>query len=434
MRHRKMFSFEEAQRRHSMLSERRKNENGKVEYNKDAARMLKLLSEQERVATWDTITGREYASTPLSDAVQITMPQEHVALLRTGAGIPAAFLMLSIGEVFDELVGPDGGRPRRLEDISDFDMRDEMPRVWKKFGERRALADNIEEGFGFDRSRSWETVREVGDDAYRQQMVENIARLAGRMYRSMVGLKVKRRTDQPEEVKDITIGGDLSLLLASEHAQMGAGGAMGDMKTLDVLKKQAQQLRMMGEATCSRGPLVVCVDESGSMHDGYTGGGRNTWAKACLTALTRIAHEDSRMVVCVHYGTATKVDRLPPGDHLAVYRAITTFVSGGTDIANALEVGNREVHGLMKEGQTGADIVLITDGEDWQSRGRYPSIMKQMRKDETRLWTVAIEVNLHKDDLLRTEAAKYVHVHGRNLNAGAAKGLEDAAYAEPRRV
>lgn len=420
-----MMSFAEACEHHSML---KASDPGHS--NPDADNMHGAIPAEELTAVWDTVTGRDYASTPLSDAVSITMPQEHVALLRSANGIPAAFLMLAIADVIVDKLDDDTG----FDDITDFELRAEMDKVWERFEERRRLADNIEEGFGFDRSRAWQTVREVGDDQYRAQMVENIARLAGRMYRSMVGLKIKRRTDQPEEVKDITIGGDLTMLLASEHAQMGAGGSMGDMKTLDVLKEQAQQLRMMGEATCSRGPLVVLVDESGSMHDYGQGQGRNTWAKACLLALTRIAHEDKRMVACVHYGTATQIDRLAPGDHLAVYRAVCTFVGGGTDIATAFDVGITQVRRLKQEGQDGADIVLITDGEDPQSVPRYPHLIKSMKKQEARLWTVAIEANISPTNPIREEAAKYVHVHGTGLTADAAKGLEDAAFAEPRRA
>lgn len=413
-----MMSFHEAQRRHSMLRE-----------DEDAERMMRVINEVECIQLWDTLTGREWPDTKLADSMSLTMPEEHVALLRGASGIPAAFAMVVTGEVLEVVT-----RDCTIDELTDMELRDVADNVWKKFAERRALADNIEEGFGWDRSRAWETVRMIGDDAYREQMVEAIAKLAGRMYRSMVGLKVKRRTDQPEEVKDITIGGDLGLLLASEHAQMGMGGAMGDMKTLDVLKRQAQQLRMMGEATCSRGPLVILVDESGSMHDIGDGQGRNTWAKACLTALTRIAHDEQRMVVCVHYGTATRVDRLPPGDHLAVYRSVTTFIGGGTNIANALTVGISEVKQLTTEGQTGADIVLITDGEDWGSTKYYPALLKEMKRDETRLWTVAIEEHIEVTNPIRSEAAKYIHVHGHGLNADATKGLEDAAYAEPRRA
>lgn len=432
-----------------MKKNKRQSYSEAVEAHRQVEDSAKALGADAAKACWESLTGLAgvVCNDPVASAIELTIDPDNVTLLRQGDGIPASFALRAVAERLGEVDLTD-----------DLAVRTAVNQAWDDFEERKRLANDVREGFGWDLSPSWMTVRKVADDRYRARMVREIALLAGRMYKAMKGVKVRRVTDDPQEVKEVTIGGDLERLLASEHAQM-ADADLGDLTAIRVMQRKAMQMRMQGEAEANRGPLVIALDESGSMHDqwshavemsdsGHTdseikqaagngwyerGTGRNTWAKACAVALTRIAHEDNRMVRVVHFGTSTAVDELKPGDAAAVVEMACRFLSGGTDIVKALKVAVREVGDLEKEGHAGADVVLVSDGEDHRGDPRaFDTTLDEMAAKAIRLWTVGIAVDYDKGSPLRDRAARYIHVHGARLTADAVKGLEDAAQADRR--
>jgi hypothetical protein len=168
--------FEVAKRRHVMV--------------KDA---VEILGEEAARGAWSALTGRgESDDEMMSTCVTVTLDEDHVPLLRRASGLPAAFALRAIAE---QLRGQN--RANGLE------VRQLVARAWVKFQERLDAANDVQEGFGFDLSEAWETVRLVHDDPYRARMVAEIAKLAGRMYRSMRGHKVKVENATPQEVKGV---------------------------------------------------------------------------------------------------------------------------------------------------------------------------------------------------------------------------------------
>ena len=189
---------------------------------------------------------------------------------------------------------------------------------------------------------------------------------------------------------------------------------------------------MAGHSTASRGPLVICRDTSGSMHDVHgdrpaTNGhpGRNTIATGCMVALTRVAHAGERMVRVVHFGTATTVSELKPGDCKAVLDATREWLGGGTKIGKALQVAVQQVGELEKLGYFGADIVLLTDGEDPQ-HAEMDAALNECAQRGIRLWTVAIECSIPDTSPIRWRAEKLIRV-GATLEADVLAVLREAA-------
>jgi hypothetical protein len=366
-------------------------------------------------AVWNAIVGisEEAGDTPMADAVRITMPTDYIPLLRGRAGLAAAFAFEALAAFMPAL------------GCADHEYRKACEKAWVAFEERRQLANNVEEGFGWDHSASWETVREAtafGDVKH----VEEIAKLAGRMFKAMSVDGAKVVTDDPEEVRDVNLGGDPERLLAGELAQLFTPG-LDDMAAVRILEKQAQQYRMKGHSPATRGPLVICVDESGSMHDevAYGNTGRNTWAKAAAVALTRVAHEGNRMVRVVHFAAGVKLTECAPGDHQAVLDMSRSFLSGGTDIAKALAAAHTQVGDLAANGHIGADVVLITDGEDGDS-AKQDSVLNLLQAQGVRLWTVAIEMQLEQTAPIAWRAQQVIRV-GATLEADAIAALRAAA-------
>lgn len=358
-------------------------------------------------ALWRAVVDAEEdpASDSYAEALRLTMPGDTIPVVRAGSGVAAVFLLEAAAQAYE---------PKR-------DVFHCARQAWRLFEERAKSAETIEGGYGCDRSAAWEHAREVAGtkDA---RVVEEIAKMAGRMYKVLNGQRTIN-TDDPQQVKDVTLGGDVERLVAAEIAHLATPG-LDDAAAVRILEKRAQQYKMKGKTAANRGPLVIMVDESGSMHDDGVGD-RNTWAKACMVALTRVAHEGGRMVKVVHFGTSAVVSVLAPGDAKAILDASRHFLNSGTDIARALVVGAKEVGNLALEGYVGADMVLITDGEDYSDEAQ-DKVLGLVQAQGVRLWTVVIECNLREESPLNKRAQQVIRV-GRTDRADLLEALRGAA-------
>jgi Mg-chelatase subunit ChlD len=93
------------------------------------------------------------------------------------------------------------------------------------------------------------------------------------------------------------------------------------------------------------------------------------------------------------------------------------FLGGGTNIAAALSRAATAVSDMAAKGDKGADVVVVTDGEDGRldrsegdGTGRTcgEAALDAIEALGSRLWTVAIDCDV--TGILRDRAAKYVHV------------------------
>lgn len=370
----------------------------------------KRLGDNAR-AVWNALTGRATGESDIAEAIVLTMPEDYFPLLRGNDGIPACFAMSRLAEE----ISPD---------MSVFALRAACNTVWEKFEERRKRANDVREGLGWDLSDAWLTERDVNDPAVMDE-VAAIARLAGRMYKHIRGTKVRDVDGQPEEVDSVTVGGELERLIPSEIAQL-ADEDLGDLTEMRLLQRRAMQFQFRGDRPALRGPLVILIDESGSMGSraGALSAPRNQWAKACAAALTRAAHDQGRLVRVVHFSTTTSRQDIPVGDSQAIIRMMRTFLSGGTDIPIAVNRGIDEVGELELKGLRGADIVAISDGVD--GGYGYEEPIKRMQSQGIKLWSIAIELEWNEHYPLRKHAERYIHVDG-SLSEDAVAGLRGAA-------
>src|SRR5262249_30227830 len=108
-----------------------------------------------------------------------------------------------------------------------------------------------------------------------------------------------------------------------------------------------------------RGPVVVCLDESGSM-----GGEKIHTAKALALALTWVARQQGRWCALVAYSgdSGERLLPLPPGrwDESQLADWLTAFIGKGSD----LDVPVRELPRMYQELRAPAadtDVIVITD-------------------------------------------------------------------------
>jgi uncharacterized protein with von Willebrand factor type A (vWA) domain len=333
-------------------------------------------------------------------AIADTAPTAYVVLLARD-DIPAAFATGVIAEVFASNLAPASpSAARRLAEHG-----------WVMFRKLADQAGHKEHGTGADMSATWPILKEIAELQPDPEKVRRIALLAGRMYDALKGAKA-RRTKQPDEIVGIKTGSDFQNLIPAEYALLGTAPTK-HLLFQAISERKAIEYERTGTSRKARGPLVLVLDESGSMRHASQKYERDDWAKAAMTALTRIAWEDKRPVIVVHFSTSTRAVVLKPGDHAGLVRAQHTFLDGGTDIATALEVGLLEVANLAAAGHAGADVVLISDGGD-ASGWRLQPALSAMKAQNVRLWSIAIDMPFHGD--LKDQAAEYVHLSDADMS------------------
>ncbi len=303
------------------------------------------------------------------------------------------------------------------EQSTPFERRELAREAWDKFIERAKQAADVQYGLGFDESDAWESTRDFHTDHDTEQLVR-IAKMAGRIFAQLQRAKSEQVAAMPEEIADVELGSNLMRLLPSELVHLGQST---EVVVLDnIANHKALQYQFRGLDDGSKGPLVICADESGSMH-----GSRGEWCKAATIALVRAAWEDDRHCSVVHWSDHVSITNLPPGDTSGLLKVIHHWLGGQNDAALALDNGADEVDRLAKKGTKGADVILITDGvEDITSR--HERAIDRVEAQGARLWTVAVECAIAPTNPLRARAEQYVPIGGAELREGEVGGMKGA--------
>jgi hypothetical protein len=201
--------------------------------------------------------------------------------------------------------------------------------------------------------------------------LQRLAELVGR-YRALAqARKAKRVAGTPEEVQDVTVGDEWARFLSQELVALVHPALRCDFYRR-VIDRQIFQYDPRGPEGRGKGPIITCVDTSGSM-----AGDRDLAAKATALALLDITRNERRPYAAILFSSSDEwisfrfqnssvTTRKPSGEpqKLTLLEGIidagTTFFGGGTDYESPLN----EAVCLIRDGQDvwrHADIVFITD-------------------------------------------------------------------------
>lgn len=185
--------------------------------------------------------------------------------------------------------------------------------------------------------------------------LRRIALLAGRLKRIAAAKQRQKVKHGAEVVTDVEQGGELARLLPAELAKF-ARPALRLALLRDLLEHQAMQYRLSGTARLGKGPLVVCLDKSGSM-----AGPPDIWATAVALALLDIAQRQRRPFALLAFDENVKFEAVVQPNEALPEAGLSVPCAGGTSIGNVVHRGLeliRKHPGSLRK----ADIVLITDG------------------------------------------------------------------------
>lgn len=184
--------------------------------------------------------------------------------------------------------------------------------------------------------------------------------------------------DQPGEVRGVKRSGQLARMLASEAAMVRhpvlrrlwrARFAEQQLLTYEDAAVSTQwQLRpdstnqtpaMPRQAPLGRGPMLVCLDTSGSMR-----GAPENVAKACVLQALRTAHGSGRACRLLAFGGAGELLEqelaLTPQGLAHLLALMEQSFDGGTDVQTPLE---RAIALVQQRTFALADILIVSDGE-----------------------------------------------------------------------
>lgn len=198
--------------------------------------------------------------------------------------------------------------------------------------------------------------RVKGDPALRR-----ICELAGRFRRLAQGKQRNRLGHGYDDMVGVEPGGDVGRLVSSELAALATPGLFYDV-AIRLVENRALCREHKGVEPVGKGPIVVTVDESGSM-----AGEPVATAKALALAMAWIARSQKRWCCLVGFsgGTDGNFCVLPPGrwDEARLCDWLTHFYGRGTDLDVPVEVVPANWERLVASGmQRGkCDMIMITD-------------------------------------------------------------------------
>lgn len=193
--------------------------------------------------------------------------------------------------------------------------------------------------------------------------LRQIAEMAGKMKMLCANVRMEHIPKGMEEIHDVVLGGNLDRIIPSEK-----------MRLLDPIRKltfmsdltdgNLLQYDIKGKKKRGKGPIVMCIDESGSMS-----GLPEVWSKAVAMALLDIAVQQKRACAIIHFDSDPnpknlKVHVFPKDEPLDLERLIAMaehFSGGGTNFEPPLARAKDYVDN--SEEFSKADIIFVTDGQ-----------------------------------------------------------------------
>lgn len=268
-------------------------------------------------------------------------------------------------------------------------MRGALRKALEKAQEEAEKFEGVAASWGMEKGKM-ENVPYAERMALAQQIAKTeklrkISDLVGRFVNVADAENAKSPSKGYDEIVDITVGNDLSRVLPSELAKLAEDE---DQFFADFLERKLLQYRVAGEERVAKGPLIVCMDQSGSMR-----GFREEWAKAVTLALMHLAEQQNRAFGFIGFDSqVVRTNFFPAGQPATAQEKIaiaTEFSGGGTDFWEPLQAAMkmREANEELKP----CDIVFITDGMAYLSPEQV-ELFKQFKQEQNvRVYGVAVQ-------------------------------------------
>ena len=217
--------------------------------------------------------------------------------------------------------------------------------------------------------------------------LRRISDLIGRFRNIVNSMDATRWTHGHDEIVSITLGQDIGRLLPSEYAKLDH---TPELFFKDYVERNLLQYDLKGVEPQGKGPIICCLDVSGSMS-----GEPEEWAKAVCLTLIHLAETQKRAFGLVTFeGRVVDAKFWPAGKRISleekVWIASMQSNGGGTDYMKALMQAFefRDQEAQLKP----ADIVFITDGEYRFTEGDLAEVHQQKKLKDMRCFGIGVGI------------------------------------------
>lgn len=272
-------------------------------------------------------------------------------------------------------------------------------------------------GRGFDLSKGqwsasdFELLRTYAEKLAKDESLKELADLLGRMRRAETELEEEEYQEisyfnryvpdraLKEELVGLRESNDLGNMLPSEAALLADELTEGifmkkfaeqKLLTYDLQGKRSEQesesntKTRQKEKESDKGPFIVCVDTSGSMH-----GEPEQVAKAMALAITKAALQDKRKAYLISFSTS--IETLELTDLSRSLDKLLGFLRmsfhGGTDAGPALR---HAVEVLQKDGYQKADVLMVSDFVMAEPSGETLKGIQKAQSDGTKFMALTV--------------------------------------------
>ncbi|HEY3446854.1 MAG TPA: VWA domain-containing protein [Myxococcales bacterium] len=264
--------------------------------------------------------------------------------------------------------------------------------------------DSFSRAVGSSGPRSAGERLRLAEKLEQSQKLRALAALAGAFRADARAVRRKNRERAATEVYRVGRGAEIGRLLPSELVALRHPLRRRDFLRR-LLEEQLSQYDLRGDDRHGRGPVVVCVDGSGSMS-----GARELWAKAVSLALLDVARRQGRRAKAIVFSgpeaPLAEFD-LTRGGKLGSRRTVALdsvvglaecFPGGGTDFEKPLRAALEAVktHELK-----GADVVFITDGEASLTDAFAEEVRQEKKKRDLAIFAVLVDDPQSSRNVLR---------------------------------
>lgn len=211
--------------------------------------------------------------------------------------------------------------------------------------------------------------------------MREIAEWAGR-FKQIAKKKQKSKHNESTERSGLGLGNRVERLLPSELAMYSHPATR-----LDFLRRFAEGQAMLydptGRDTLGKGPIVLCLDQSGSMKHS------DSQAKGFTLALMSIARKQKRDFALILFDTRAITMEYPKGKITPkdMVKLATTFLGGGTSFHSPL---SKAMDVISSHRFKEADLVFVTDGVASLSRTFLDDFAEQKAKKKFSVMTVLL--------------------------------------------
>ena len=237
---------------------------------------------------------------------------------------------------------------------------------------------------GFFETSGFEILEQFAKLLEQDQSLQELAEILGKQNRAQsifekeLRDKVVIKTEwHPQnayrgEIKGICFSNDISSVLPSELALMKNPAtkklfqlrfaqkqllSFEYQRNVEGTRKESTQEEVSIEKKEPKGPIIICVDTSGSMH-----GTPENIAKTVTFALSKIALEEERKCYLISFSTGIEtldMSDFKKGDSLQkLVRFLQMSFNGGTDASPALQ---HAIKMLQSNDYKNADVLMISD-------------------------------------------------------------------------